>query len=106
MAIECEQEPTPLNLPGEFESVNQASINNTENLTRYKFRADQIRILNQQVKTELLASIVIAAIVSAIFWQLTPPNLMLGWTMTIILSVGVRSLFITGMKIDGTDDQH
>ena len=105
MVTSDKQETTPLNLQGEYESTHQAPISNTDNLARHKFRTDQIRILQQQVKTELLASIVIAAIISTIFWQLTPPNLMLGWTMTIILSVGVRSLFITGMKMESTSDQ-
>ncbi len=105
MAISDKQESSPLHLHDEYDSVNQASISNTENLARHKFRTDQISILQRQVKTELLASIAIAAVISTLFWKLTPPNLMLGWTMAIILSVGVRSLFITGMKMDSESDQ-
>ncbi len=105
MALIDKQKTTPVAAHGEHELIDDSSINKTENLARHKFPSDQIRILHQQVKTELLGSIVIAAVVSLIFWRLTPPNLMLGWTITIILSVGVRSLFITSMKLENLSEQ-
>jgi hypothetical protein len=45
-----------------------------------------------------------AAIVTTIFWDLAPPGLMLGWTIAIIVTVGGRSLFISGKNVDGSMD--
>jgi len=65
-------------------------------VSRWQFRADQLQLLYQQVQTELIISMLIAAIATTIFWDLAPPGLMLGWTVAIIVSVGGRSLFISG----------
>jgi len=65
-------------------------------MNRWQFRADQIQLLYQQVQTELIISMLVAAIVSTVFWNLAPPALLLGWTIAIILTVGGRSLFISG----------
>ena len=65
-------------------------------MNRWQFRADQVQLLYQQVQTELIISMLVAAIVSTVFWNLAPPALLLGWTIAIILTVGGRSLFISG----------
>jgi hypothetical protein len=64
-------------------------------LNRWQFRADQIQLLYQQVQTELIISMLMAAIVTTIFWDLAPPGILLGWTIAIIVTVGGRSLFIS-----------
>ena len=73
-------------------------------LNRWQFRADQVQLLYQQVQTELIISMLMAAIVTTIFWDLAPPALLLGWTIAIIVTVGVRSLFISGKSVDGSID--
>ena len=64
-------------------------------MNRWEFRADQLQLLYQQAQTELLISILVASVVTAIFWNIAPPKLMLGWTLAIIVFVGMRSLFIS-----------
>jgi diguanylate cyclase (GGDEF)-like protein/PAS domain S-box-containing protein len=71
---------------------------------RWQFRADQIQLLYQQVQTELIISMLLAAIVTTIFWDLAPPGLLLGWTIAVIATVGGRSLFISGKSADGSMD--
>ena len=73
-------------------------------LNRWQFRADQVQLLYQQVQTELIISMLMAAIVTTIFWDLAQPVLLLGWTVAIIVTVGGRSLFISGKSTDGSMD--
>ena len=73
-------------------------------LNRWQFRADQVQLLYQQVQTELVISMLMAAIVTTIFWNLAPPEILLGWTVAIILTVGIRSLFISGKTGDRAAD--
>jgi diguanylate cyclase (GGDEF)-like protein/PAS domain S-box-containing protein len=73
-------------------------------LNRWQFRADQVQLLYQQVQNELLVSMLMAAIVTTIFWDLAPPGLLLGWTIAVIVTVGGRSLFISGRSSDGAMD--
>jgi diguanylate cyclase (GGDEF)-like protein/PAS domain S-box-containing protein len=73
-------------------------------MSRWQFRADQVQLLYQQVQTELIISMLVAAIVSTVFWNLAPPGLLLGWTIAIILTVGGRSLFISAKGADDNID--
>jgi diguanylate cyclase (GGDEF)-like protein/PAS domain S-box-containing protein len=73
-------------------------------MNRWQFRADHIQLLYQQVQTELIISMLVAVIVSTVFWNLAPPALLLGWTIAIILSVGGRSLFISGRSSEDNLD--
>ena len=73
-------------------------------LNRWQFRADQLQLLYQQVQTELIISMLIAAIAITIFWDLAPPGVLLGWTATIVVTVGARSLFISGKSEDISAD--
>ena len=71
-------------------------------LNRWQFRADQLQLLYQQMQTELIISMLMAAIVTTIFWDLAPPGLLLGWTVAIIVTVGGRSLLISGKSEEGS----
>ncbi|MFV1972323.1 MAG: diguanylate cyclase domain-containing protein, partial [Thiohalobacterales bacterium] len=73
-------------------------------MNRWEFRADQLQMLYQQAQTELVVSILVASVVTAIFWTIAPPALMLGWTVAIIVFVGVRSLFISSKDTDNNPD--
>ena len=73
-------------------------------ISRWQFRADQVQLLYQQVQTELIISMLMAAVVTTIFWDLAPPGMLLGWTVAVILAVGGRSLFISGKSADGSMD--
>jgi diguanylate cyclase (GGDEF)-like protein/PAS domain S-box-containing protein len=92
--------------------TRQAPPGNTEppafverrTMNRWQFRADQVQLLYQQVQTELIISMLIAAIVCTVFWELAPPALLLGWTIAIILTVGGRSLFISGSNTEDSID--
>ena len=83
---------------GSHEFVERRTMN------RWEFRADQAQMVNQQVQTELILSMLVAGIVSAVLWQLAPPALLLGWTVAIIVSVGLRSLFISSKEDGGSLD--
>jgi len=74
-------------------------------MSRWEFRADQVQLLYRQAQTELAVSILVAATVTAIFWNIAPPALMLGWTVAIIVTVGGRSLFISGKNTNGSLDK-
>ena len=67
-------------------------------MNRWVFRADHAQMINQQVQTELIISMLVAGIVSAVLWKLAPPAILLGWTVAIIISVGLRSLFISSRE--------
>lgn len=64
-------------------------------MSRREFRTDQVQLLYRQAQAELVVSILVAAIVTVIFWSIAPPDLLLGWSVAIIISVGGRSLFIS-----------
>jgi hypothetical protein len=81
-----------------------AGLNERRTMSRWEYRADQIQILNQQIQNELIISMLIAGIVSAVFWKLAPPALLLGWTTAIIIAVGLRSLFISSRDSEDSLD--
>jgi diguanylate cyclase (GGDEF)-like protein/PAS domain S-box-containing protein len=81
-----------------------AAYSERRTINRWQFRADQVQLLYQQVQTELIISMLVAAIVSTVFWNLAPPSLLLGWTIAIILTVGGRSLFISGKNSEDNID--
>lgn len=63
-------------------------------MNRWQFRADQVQMLQKQVQTELIISMVVAAIVCTIFWNTTPHELLITWAVAVVATVGGRSLFI------------
>lgn len=83
------------------------SVPERRTMNRWQFRADQVHILYQQVQIELFISLLITAIVSAVFWDSAPHALLIGWAIAVIVSVGARSLFISGEpsgdKVDGVN---
>ena len=81
-----------------------AGFNERRTMNRWEYRADQIQMLNQQVQNELIISMLIAGIVSAVFWKLAPPALLLGWTTAIIVAVGLRALFISSRDAEDSLD--
>jgi len=64
-------------------------------MNRWQFRADQVQMLQQQVQTELIISMLVAAIVATVFWSSVPHELLLTWSVAVVVSVGGRSLFIS-----------
>jgi len=91
----------PRRPPSPADTTN-ATFSERRTMNRWQFRADHIQLLYQQVQIELIISMLIAAIVSTVFWNLAPPALLLGWTIAIIVTVGGRSLFISGRSQDGS----
>ena len=83
---------------------DSTSYTERRTMNRWEFRADQLQLLYQQVQTELVISVLVATIVTAVFWKLVPPALMLGWTIAIIVTVGGRSLFISGRNSESSLD--
>jgi diguanylate cyclase (GGDEF)-like protein/PAS domain S-box-containing protein len=81
-----------------------SGLTERRSLNRRQFRADQVQLLYQQVQTELIISMLMTAIVTTIFWDLAPPGMLLGWTIAVIVTVGGRSLFISGKGADGSMD--
>ena len=77
-----------------------AGLEERRTMNRWRFRADQIQLLYRQIQTELIIGILVATVVSIVFWNHTPPALLLGWTIAIIMSTGIRSLFISGNNIE------
>jgi diguanylate cyclase (GGDEF)-like protein/PAS domain S-box-containing protein len=81
-----------------------AEFNDRRTINRWQFRADQLQLLYRQVQTELVISILVAAVVSYVFWDFAPPVLLLGWSFAIIMAVGIRSLFVSGSSNEGDLD--
>ena len=71
-----------------------------QTMNRWQFRADQVQMLQKQVQTELIISMVVAAIVSTVFWNTTPYELLITWAVAVVASVGGRSLFINNNSQD------
>ena len=65
-------------------------------MDRWRFRADQVQMLYQQVQIELIISLLFSVIVSFVFWNSAPHELLIGWAAAVVISVGMRSLFISG----------
>ena len=64
-------------------------------MNRWQYRADQVQLRQQQVQSEMSTSVLVAAIVVAVFWSHTPHALMLGWVFAVVSTIGIRSLFIS-----------
>jgi len=94
----------PRQAPSNFTITDTEAFSERRTINRWQFRAEHIQLLYQQVQIELIISMLVAAIVSTVFWHLAPPALLLGWTIAIIFSVGGRSLFISGRNHDGSTD--
>jgi diguanylate cyclase (GGDEF)-like protein/PAS domain S-box-containing protein len=86
-------------------SVGAAGFAERRTQSIWEFRADQVQLLYQQVQTELIISMLVAAVVTTVFWKLAPPALLLGWTFAIIITVGGRTLFISGKNNGESLDQ-
>ena len=65
-------------------------------MNRWQFRADQVQMLNQQVQIELTISLLFSVIVTSVFWDSAPHALLIGWASAVVVSVGVRSMLISG----------
>jgi len=63
-------------------------------MNRWQLRADQVQMLHQQVQTELIISMLVAAIVATVFWRTVPFEILIAWTVAVIVSIGGRSLSI------------
>ena len=85
-------------------SRSEAGYIERRTMSRWEFRADQVQLLYQQVQTELIISMLVAAVVTTVFWKLAPPALLLGWAIAILVTVGGRSLFISGKENENSLD--
>jgi diguanylate cyclase (GGDEF)-like protein/PAS domain S-box-containing protein len=98
MYEDYENEDYPGQLTERQTSSADTEIPATERRTmnRWQFRADQVQMLNQQVQIELAISLLFSVIVTSVFWDNTPHALLIGWATAVVVSVGIRSLFISG----------
>ena len=71
-----------------------APVTERRSMNRWQFRADQVQMIQQQVQTELIISMLVAAIVATVFWNTAPYELLITWAVAVVASVGGRSLFI------------
>jgi diguanylate cyclase (GGDEF)-like protein/PAS domain S-box-containing protein len=69
-------------------------------MNRWQFRADQVQMLQQQVQTELIISMLVAVIVATVFWTVVPYELLITWSVAVVVSVGARSLFISSSNYE------
>ena len=73
-------------------------------MNRWQFRADQVQMLYQQVQIELVISLLFSAIVTSVLWDSAPHGLLIGWAIAVIVSVGARSLLISGKSSSDNAD--
>ena len=90
-----------------------APFTERQTMNRWQFRADQVQMLHKQVQTELIISMLVAAIVATVFWNTIPYELLSAWAVAVVVSVGGRSLFINidnlennGKDIDAWGQQY
>ena len=69
-------------------------------MNRWQFRADQVQMLQQQVQTELIISILVATIVATVFWGIAPHELLITWAVAVVVTIGGRSLFISSSNYE------
>ena len=81
-----------------------APVSERRTMNRWQFRADQVQLLQQQVQTELIISMIVAAIVTTVFWNTAPYELLIAWAVAVVASVGARSLFINNNHEDSSKD--
>ncbi len=77
-----------------------APVTERQPMNRWQFRADQVQMLQQQIQNELIISLLVAAIVTAVFWNTAPNETLIAWTIAVVVSVGCRSLFIDTDKYE------
>ena len=83
----------------------EPSTGERRSMNRWQFRADQVQMLQQQVQIELSISLLFSVIVMAVFWDSVPHPLLIGWAVTVIVSVGMRSLLISGKSAEDHNDE-
>ena len=88
--------PGQLNKRQMSSTVSEPATTERRTMNRWQFRADQVQMLNQQVQMELIISLLFSVIVTSVFWDSAPHALLIGWASAVVVSVGVRSLFISG----------
>ena len=71
-------------------------------MNRWQFRADQVQMLQQQVQTELIISILVATIVATVFWNIAPYELLITWAVAVVVTIGGRSLFISSSNYENS----
>ena len=81
------------------------STNEHRAISRWQFRADQVQMLYQQVQLELTISILFSVIVTTVLWNSVPHSHLIGWACVVIVSVGMRILFISGKSADSNKDR-
>ncbi len=81
------------------------STNEHRAISRWQFRADQVQMLYQQVQLELTISILFSVIVTTVLWNSVPHSHLIGWACAVIVSVGMRILFISGKSADSNKDR-
>ena len=75
------------------------------NFDQQRLRTDQVRLIQRQANTELVISMLVCAVVAIVLWGVATPVLLTGWATAVILSVGSRSLFISGRQSEKTHDE-
>ena len=88
--------PGQLNERQMSSTATEPATTERRTMNRWQFRADQVQMLNQQVQIELTISLLFSIIVTSVFWDSAPHALLIGWASAVVISVGVRSLFISG----------
>jgi diguanylate cyclase (GGDEF)-like protein/PAS domain S-box-containing protein len=90
---------------GQKESVADIEshpITERRTMNRWQFRADQVQALHHQVQTELIISMLVAAIVTTVFWTTAPYGLLIAWSVAVVVSIGGRSLFISSNNYENS----
>ncbi|MDX2477994.1 MAG: EAL domain-containing protein [Gammaproteobacteria bacterium] len=87
-------------------TVPEYEINNRRGtLGQQRLRSDQVRLIQRQANTELVISMLVCAVVAFVLWGAASPVLLTGWATAVILSVGSRSLFISGRQSENSHDE-
>ncbi len=81
-------------------SVEPAADNS---ISRWQFQREQLQLLNRNLHSELLVSILVSGLGCALFWNTLPVWWLLFWSFGIVTSIALRSLAIQKSGITTTE---
>jgi diguanylate cyclase (GGDEF)-like protein/PAS domain S-box-containing protein len=90
--------PSELTEHGVVASVSRIGPAQQHSQGRQQYRTDQSQLHQQQLQSELIASILITSLAAVMFWQVVPFPLITGWAFSVLACIGGRSLLISNDK--------
>ena len=76
-------------------SADRSRSMHTGRVNHPRFRRAQVQLIHQQMRYELLMNVGVVAAICVLFWETVPRLYIAGWSLLILLTLALRSLFIS-----------